>query len=428
MPPKIHLERMMHRNSIAARGESVASYALLKLIPAGDGDAPVLPLNVVLVVDVSGSMYEEDGTGVSRLRRVQNAALRALDRLRPGDSLAIVAFAHTAETVLPLTSLAEKAKIADVIERIDRFEVDPGGTNIPQGLQTALGLLPAEKHGSSLSRIVVLTDGETTGERECRELVQGLPDRGVSLAVMGVGTEWNASLLKDMAKLGGGRWYYIDVDKAEETERIILEEFGHLTATLFTDVRIHFRPVKDVKVKRCRLVQPEIRELVLQEVGERHLEAHLGTLERDKPVRAVVDLSLPVRPDGNYVVAQVEVTYAVAGEPAATGNLPLQIAYSAVNPSYINAEVAKHIDEVQIFELNNNLQQAISLQNQPEVQRLAETIERKAEQMGPRGAKKTMLARQALAELSSSGKVTRKTQLALEDCARLAEEMPALTS
>ena len=37
MPAKIHIERMMHRNSIAVPGESAASYALVKLIPSGDG-------------------------------------------------------------------------------------------------------------------------------------------------------------------------------------------------------------------------------------------------------------------------------------------------------------------------------------------------------------------------------------------------------
>ena len=35
MTAKIHIERMMHRNSIAVQGESAASYALIKLIPSG---------------------------------------------------------------------------------------------------------------------------------------------------------------------------------------------------------------------------------------------------------------------------------------------------------------------------------------------------------------------------------------------------------
>jgi hypothetical protein len=44
--------------------------------------------------------------------------------------------------------------------------------------------------------------------------------------------------------------------------------------------------------------------------------------------------------------------------------------------------------------------------------------------MGPRAAKKTMLARQVLSELNSGGRVSKKTQLAVDDAARLAEEMP----
>jgi hypothetical protein len=86
--------------------------------------------------------------------------------------------------------------------------------------------------------------------------------------------------------------------------------------------------------------------------------------------------------------------------------------------------VARHIDEVQIYELNKNLQQAIAMNNQDEAKRVAQTIEKKGEIMGPRAAKKTMLARQVLQELNAGGRVSRKTQLAVDDAARLAEEMP----
>ncbi len=98
--------------------------------------------------------------------------------------------------------------------------------------------------------------------------------------------------------------------------------------------------------------------------------------------------------------------------------------YTAAGHGYINAEVARHIDEVQIYELNKNLQQAIAANNQDEAKRVAQTIEKKGEIMGPRAAKKTMLARQVLQELNAGGRVSRKTQLAVDDAARLAEEMP----
>jgi Ca-activated chloride channel family protein len=424
MAAKIHIERMMHRNSIAVRGESAASYALIKLIPTGEGPSKPLGLNLALVLDVSGSMYEEDGTGVSRLKRIQQAAQRAVGMLKPEDTLAVVAFAHNAQVMLPATPLTAREQIDDVINRIDMFDVDPGGTMMDEGMRLGREELVKNTGAGKLSQLVVLTDGETSGEQNCRQLAQQMAQEKMSLTLMGVGTEWNASLIKDLAKLGEGKWYYIDVEQAQEAERVFLEEFEHLSAATFTNAEMHVRPVKDVKLKRCRLVVPEIKELPLKEVEDRHLVASLGTLERDKSTRYVLDLSLPSRPDGNYVIAQVEVTYEVGSKKDSTGMAPLQIQYNQAGMGYINAEVAKHIDEVQIFELNNNLQQAIAQNNAPEVQRLAETIEKKGELMGPRAAKKTMLARQALQELNAGGRVSKKTQLALADSARMAEEMP----
>jgi Ca-activated chloride channel homolog len=426
MPAKIHLERMLHRNSIAVRGESVASYALLKVIPAGDGTAtaPAMPVNLALALDVSGSMYEEDGTGVSRLKRVQDAALAALPLLRPSDTLSIVAFAHEAAVALPPTPLSEMDKIEKTIRTIDRFEIDPGGTTMDQGLSKALEQLRQVKKDGTLSHVLMLTDGETTGEQQCRELAQEMSKNKEQLTLIGVGTEWNAALVKDLAKLSEGKWYYVDEEQAGETQRVFLEEFQHLRSTSFTEVKLHVRPMKDIKVKRCRLVVPEIREVNLETVEERHLVANLGTMERDKSTRYILDLSLPNRPDGQYVLAQVEVTYRSSDGPGSTGAVPLQISYSASAPGYVNAEVAKHIDEVQIFELNNNLQAALASEDNEEAKRLAQAIERKGTVLGPAGAKKTMLARQALRELDAGGAVSRKTMLALEDCARLAEEMP----
>jgi Ca-activated chloride channel family protein len=428
MPAKIHIERMMYRNSIAVTGATAASYALVKLIPSADDAGRPLGLNLALVLDVSGSMYEEDGTGISRLKRIQQAASEAIAKLHATDTLAIVAFAHNATVVLPSTSLADRRQIEDVIGRIDMFEVDPGGTAMDEGI--ALGLREVEKHVGTgrLSQVVVLTDGETSGEQNCRRLAEESAAKKIPLTLMGVGTEWNASLIKDLARLSEGKWYYIDVNEAQEAQRVFLQEFEHLAASGFTDVEMHVRPVKDVRIKRVRQVVPEIRELQAAEPEERHVVASLGTLERDKPTRYVLDLSLPKRPDGKYVIAQLEVTFDPGtGHRESTGMVPLEMVYTSASQGYINAEVARHIDEVQIFELNSNLQQAIATNNQPEVQRLAENISKKGELMGPRAAKKTMLARQVLMEINHGGRVSKKTQLAVDDAARLAEESPLPT-
>lgn len=422
---RILIERMMYRSSIAVMGDSAASYALLKVIPVGGGSGPV-GLNLALVLDVSGSMYEEDGTGISRLRRIQDAAISSLQYLKPTDTLAIVAFAHDCQVVLPATPISERAKIEDVIQKVDMFNVDPGGTAMDQGISMGMSELEKNIAAGKLSQMVVLTDGETSGEQMCRQLAQQAGQKKITFSLMGVGTDWNASLIKDLARLGNGRWHYINVSDAGDAERIFQQEFQSLAAAGFTDVEIHLRLKKDVKIKRVRQVMPEIKVLELAEPEERHLVAHLGTLEKDKPSRYILDMSLPKRPDGKFSITDIEITYDVGtGQRESTGQVPLEVTYSSTGQGYVNAEVAKHIDEVQIYELNENLQKAIATNNTAEVQRVAETIEKKAEVMGPRAAKKTMLAKQVLQELNAGGRVSKKTQLAMEDSARMAEDMPS---
>jgi Ca-activated chloride channel homolog len=286
-----------------------------------------------------------------------------------------------------------------------------------------MGELEKNLGAGKLSQLLVLTDGETSSEQTCRELAKQAASKKIYFTVMGVGTEWNASLIKDLARLAEGKWYYIDVNEAQEAERIFVEEFESLSHVGFTNVEMHLRAMKDIKIKRVRMVVPEIKELNLSEPEERHLVAQLGTLENDKSTRYVIDLSLPKRPDGKFRIADIEVTYDIgSGKRESTGSVPLEMTYTAAGHGYINAEVAKHIDEVQIYELNKNLQQAIATNNQAEAQRVAQNIEKKGEVMGPRAAKKTMLARQVLSELNAGGRVSKKTQLAVDDAARAAEE------
>ncbi|HTU92658.1 MAG TPA: VWA domain-containing protein [Gemmataceae bacterium] len=421
---KIHIERMMYRSSIAVAGESAASYALIKLIPAGAEASKPLDVNLALVLDVSGSMYEEDGTGISRLKRIQDAAIAAINKLRPDDTISIVAFAHNAQVVLPPTKLAQKDKIVDIIERVDMFDVDPGGTAMDQGISLGLGEVEQRSGSGTLTQLVVLTDGETSGETACRQLAEQAGHKNIRFSVIGVGTEWNQSLIKDLARLSQGEWGYIDVNDAAAAERVFARQFEALAATGFLHVEMHLRAMKDIKIKRVRMVVPEIKELTTNEVEERHLVAQLGTLERDKPTRYILDLSLPKRPDGKFRIADIEISFDPGtGQRETTGAYPLEVSYSG-QQGYVNAEVARHIDEVQLFELNKNLQQAIATNDRSEVQRVAQTIEKKGDLMGPRAAKKTMLARQVLQELNAGGRVSKKTQLAMDDMTRAVEETP----
>jgi Ca-activated chloride channel family protein len=417
---RINIERMTHRNSIAVPGDQAVTYALLKLIPSGEAKGP--PLNLALLLDISGSMYQEDGTGVSRLARVQEAAKHALGKLRPEDTLAIVGFAYDAKVLLPPTSVADKAKIEDVINRVDQFGIDGGGTAMDEGMALAIAEVEKLMVPEKLTQIVILTDGETTGETFCRQHAQKAAEKKIHLSLMGVGTEWNASLIKDLAKLSLGKWYYIDVNVAQDTERVIVEEFATLAATGFLNVEMHIRAVKGVTVKRIRQVAPEIQIMDTKEPEERHYATMLGTLVRDNPTKYILDLSVPKRPDGKFALAQIEISFDPGTGQRESTTVPLEIIYSSAGQGFINAEVAKHIDEVQVAEMNERLQKAISGGQTQEVQKMAEQIMKKGELMGKAGAKKTMLAKQVLQEINAGGRVSKKTQLAMDDAAREASQ------
>jgi Ca-activated chloride channel family protein len=419
--PRLVLERMMHRQSIAVPGESMASYSLIKLIPTGDGPTGI-PLTLALCIDISGSMYWGDGTGKSRLDRVREAAGAALAKLKPSDRIALIAFGNGAELVLPPTPVSDKDKIDDTLRRIDMFSVDPAGTTMDEGIRLALQTVTDYDERNRLHQVVVLTDGETSGEASCRDLAMEASEKKVRFTIMGVGTEWNSHLIKELARVSDGRWYYIDAEQSDDAMRVFLQEFDRLADSAFVNVSLEVRPVKEVKAKRVRQVAPQIKEIPLNQLEERWSMAALGTLVRSNTAKYVLDLSLPKRPDGKYVVAQIEVKYDLGdGTEQTTGPIPLEMTYTSAGHGYVNAEVARHIDEIQIFELNTNLQQAIASEKTDEVQRVAEQIAKKGEVLGPRGAKKTMLAQQVLQELKGEGRVSKKTMLAVDDAVRDSE-------
>src|SRR5262249_11437606 len=222
--PRLVLERMMHRQSIAVPGESMASYALLKVVPAGEGAAG-LPITLALCIDISGSMYWADGTGKSRLDRVREAATAAIAKLKPTDRIALIAFGNGADVVLAPTSASEADKIKDTLARIDTYSVDPSGTTMDEGISEALRTLTSADQAGRLLQVIVLTDGETSGEANCRELARQAWEKQVRFTIMGVGTEWNSGLIKDLAKASDGQWYYIDAEQTDEAMRVFLAEF-----------------------------------------------------------------------------------------------------------------------------------------------------------------------------------------------------------
>jgi len=106
---------------------------------------------------------------------------------------------------------------------------------------------------------------------------------------------------------------------------------------------MHLRLKKDVKIKRVRMVVPEIKAMNTTEPEERHLLASLGTLEKDKTTRYILDMSLPkaARRQVSASPTSRSPTKRAAASAKTTGQVPLEITYTSSGQGYVNAEVAK---------------------------------------------------------------------------------------
>ncbi|QDU19716.1 VWA domain-containing protein [Urbifossiella limnaea] len=168
------------------------------------GPGPRLPLNLGLVLDRSGSMAGKP------LDQAVAAAGILLDQLDGRDTLSVVAFDHTVDTVVPQEPVADRAA---VMKRLRK--VRPGGsTNLFDGWDAGCGQVACCRADHAVNRVLLLTDGAANHGVTDPAKVAGhaawWAARGVSTTTLGFGRDFEEDLLLKMAEASGGNFYYIE--------------------------------------------------------------------------------------------------------------------------------------------------------------------------------------------------------------------------
>jgi Ca-activated chloride channel family protein len=123
-------------------------------------EVPVERATVLLVVDVSNSMLEDD-VNPTRLGAARAAARSFIDRLPPTFKVGAVAFADAARVLASPTE--DREAVLRPLEQIRTTQ----GTVIGDGLDRALDVLERDRRRASgePATVVVLSDGRDTGSR-----------------------------------------------------------------------------------------------------------------------------------------------------------------------------------------------------------------------------------------------------------------------
>jgi Ca-activated chloride channel family protein len=244
-------------------------------------------LNLVFLVDVSGSMASED-----RLPLLKRAFRLLADELDGRDRVSIVTYANGTETRLAPTSGAERARIREVLDGLTAG----GGTNGGDGIQRAYDAAAQSFDKDAVNRVILATDGDfnvgITDPRRLEDFIAARRKDGIYLSVLGVGRgNLNDALMQRLARAGNGNASYID--SLREARKVLRREAAATLFPVADDVKlqVEFNPAA---VAEYRLIGYETRQLRREDF--RNDAADGGEIGAGKAVTALYEIVRPQSP------------------------------------------------------------------------------------------------------------------------------------
>ncbi|MBU0702349.1 MAG: VWA domain-containing protein [Chloroflexi bacterium] len=333
MPDPLQLTPALNTPHIPITHQPRLVYLLLET--SGDADNNFLPVNLGLVVDTSESMHIRlanesqfaelarmgvlkevlvDGVpawesgeipvkALMQLPRkidlVKNALRAAVEQLRSADRFSLVAFAGEAMTLIPNTSGSQKQRLLDAIEGVDRLRLGDE-TYIGRGMALGFEELK-DTSGDQADRLLVLTDGFTLDEEDCRAWAAHARQKRIPISTMGLGGEFNEELMIPIADQTGGEAYLLE--NPDDIPAAFAREMQRAQAVRYRNLELKLRPSQGVEVRAAYRVRPAIAPLETINEGGSYNFA-LGDLVAGEEPALLLELIAPPRQAGVYRLAQ----------------------------------------------------------------------------------------------------------------------------
>ena len=204
------------------------------------------PSNIVFLIDVSGSMDEEN-----KLPLLKSSFKMLLGQLRPDDKIAIVTYANGTKVALPSTSVKDKEKIIKVLDNL----YASGGTSGGRGIQLAYEQAQKSFIKNGNNRIILATDGDfnigINNTTDLEKFIEKQRESGIYMSVLGFGMgNYRDDMAETIADKGNGNYAYID--NITEAKKVLVNELSGTLFAVAKDVKLQleFNPkyVKEYKL------------------------------------------------------------------------------------------------------------------------------------------------------------------------------------
>lgn len=263
-------------------------------------DAERKGTNFVLLIDVSGSMENDD-----KLELLKDCLINFVEqKIDYRDKIAIVTYSGNSKVVLEPTSGDEQNKI---IRKINGLNAG-GSTNGENAINTAYELAQSSFITGGNNRLIMGTDGDfnvgISSQDSLIKLIEQKRDIGVYLTMIGVGSgNIQEGMMEQLADHGNGNYEYID--NLEQGTKVFINEFNSFYAVA-KDVKIQVEFDSTV-VKSYRLIGYENR--VLQNEDFENDSTDAGDLGSDQDVTALYELVMQDEAITNQKALSISVRY-----------------------------------------------------------------------------------------------------------------------
>jgi Ca-activated chloride channel family protein len=401
MAEPLTFQALASSDYVLSSAENYILYVLLEAIAGpgggGGGGGARLPLNLGVVIDRSGSMYDE-----RRLEFVIEAVKFLASNVAPEDRVAVVAFADRAKVILQADQIHDRSAVSRALEDIDLLEIG-GGTQMALGMQAAIDEVNKGHAPNRLNRVLVLTDGQTYQETACTELATKYRE-AMSFSTMGVGVEFNEKLLQKIAQDSNGKYHFIG--DPSEIPGLFEDELQGLRAVSVRNGRIDVTLSQGVQVREAFRASPEIYSLGAPLVDERKISYQIGDLESGVPGSVLLTLVLPPRKPGAVRISSNVFSYEIpgVGDRSATTDMTVEYTLDRTLTSKRNGRVMNLVDQVSIAKLQAKAEEELKAGNVDRATRLLGNAMQGTQRLG------NTKATQALAGLLDQVKKTQTLQ------------------
>ncbi|KAJ6439726.1 U-box domain-containing protein [Purpureocillium lavendulum] len=247
-----------------------------------------VPCDIVLVIDVSGSMGSpapvpgeggSEDTGLSVLDLTKHAALTIIETMNAGDRLGIVTFGSKSKVIQDLEPMDDacKAKAKDNIKAM----VPQDATNLWHGIRDAIEVFKDGGRSSRVPAMMVLTDGmpnhmcPPAGYIPKLRSMSSLP---ATIHTFGFGYSLRSGLLKSLAEFGNGNYAFIP--DAGMIGTVFVHAVANLQTTFATNAKLCLSFSSELQIEQAMdvsVLQEETQEVESKE--NRVLQIPLGNLQ-----------------------------------------------------------------------------------------------------------------------------------------------------